>query len=751
MVHPTKPLTPAELATLEHAFAADPTSREAFRALAEAYLAVGRFMEAMVVCKKGAKGHPDDPAARVLLARVYAEQGKDRKALEELSAVLQTHPRDPGANKMAGLLHLRLGERNPGEQALRRAADAAPADPEIQALLKKFGIVANSPARPPPRASPASPAAARAAPPAFATSVAPRAGPRTAAPEEPESVEVPLLTPVPGSSREEGLAYAKELAEKYATQEFTLGGTGEWRMHQKKRHRGMLVTTVSLFAVLALALGGWVVFSKLRKSRIETIDKLLKDTVQLLEKDSYASYKEAAKRCAGILDADSDSLAGHAYLAYIEAILFTEHGEGEVARGEAARHAEAARKLGRHSHLIAAEAYLRFYGGDPAGAVKDLKAFLETDESQSPLLQGVLGVLQMQAGDLDGARETLGKAQKANPGDARIAAMLAEQFRRRGEGYELLANGFYDYALRIQKEHVPSLLGKGQLLLERGQYEQTAQLVTLALSPQAGASPRQKAMGRVLRGSLLFAQGKGTEGQSEEDAAGKLDPSNAEIPHLVGRRKLRQGDAAGAVDAFQRAVAMDGRRPSFYADLTRALLQREGGAKQAIDVLKKAITRLGESPRLVLLLGEAYRAYGDTDLARGQYDKAIQLGRPFPEARVALARLYRYQNNIPGALVELNQAVDEYGQGGTGGAAQAFVEMAETERTRGAKKELVLDLYEKALQRDPASCEALWGAGKLEVETKRLTERAKQRLEAYAKVCPRAGHADEATRLAAGK
>src|SRR5512134_3307510 len=109
MPAPTQRISAAELASLEHAFAADPTS-DAYRPLAEAYLALGRFMEAMVVCKKGVKAHPEDPSPRVLLARVYADQGKDRKALEELQAVLQTWPAFGSANRMAGALHLRLGE-----------------------------------------------------------------------------------------------------------------------------------------------------------------------------------------------------------------------------------------------------------------------------------------------------------------------------------------------------------------------------------------------------------------------------------------------------------------------------------------------------------------------------------------------------------------------------------------------------------------------------------------------------------------
>ncbi|HYG67966.1 MAG TPA: tetratricopeptide repeat protein, partial [Anaeromyxobacteraceae bacterium] len=126
--------TAAELAALEHAFAADPSS-DAYRPLTEAYLAMGRFMEAMVVCKKGVRAHPDDPSPRVLLARVYAEQGKDRKAAEELAAVLQAHPGDAAANRLAGVVHFRLGENDAGAAALRRAWAAAPGAPETLELV----------------------------------------------------------------------------------------------------------------------------------------------------------------------------------------------------------------------------------------------------------------------------------------------------------------------------------------------------------------------------------------------------------------------------------------------------------------------------------------------------------------------------------------------------------------------------------------------------------------------------------------
>ena len=121
--------------------------------------------------------------------------------------------------------------------------------------------------------------------------------------------------------------------------------------------------------------------------------------------------------------------------------------------------------------------------------------------------------------------------------------------------------------------------------------------------------------------------------------------------------------------------------------------------------------------------------------------------RERPRHAVA-AKLHRAKSNIPGALVELTQAIDEYGAGGAGGAAVAYVEMAEAERARGARADVLKDLFTKALEKDPASCEALWGAAKVDLDQGRLAEDGKRRLEMYARVCPREPHAAEAARLA---
>src|SRR5687767_5318637 len=134
-----KTLSPTELAKLEHAFATDPAS-DAYRPLAEAYLAMGRFMEAMVVCKKGVKAHPTRPEPRLLLARVYADQGKDKKALEELNGGLQVAPQDRALLKMAATLELKNGETEAGRGHLEKAYELDPSDAELPPLFQRYRL-----------------------------------------------------------------------------------------------------------------------------------------------------------------------------------------------------------------------------------------------------------------------------------------------------------------------------------------------------------------------------------------------------------------------------------------------------------------------------------------------------------------------------------------------------------------------------------------------------------------------------------
>jgi tetratricopeptide (TPR) repeat protein len=759
MPAPAQQLSPAELAALEHAFAADPAS-DAYRRLTEAYLGMGRFMEAMVVCKKGVKAHPDDPSPRVLLARIYAAQGKDNKALDELVGAIGIAPEDAAAHRMAGLLQLKLGEKEPGVAALRKAWQIAPGDPETVDAMKKWGLDFAPPAPPPlpppvltpaptpaatpvalPPPTPVSTAAPRAAAAPSGVAAAPSAAPAAAAVAT-ARIPLPAMTPPPVRNE----AYSEALAEKYKTREYPLQGPAA-----KQRSRGRLYATAGFGVALVLVLAGYFTISSMRKARAVEIDRLLKQTRELLEKDSYASYREAGKLCERILDLDPDSLGGHAYLAYVDAIRWGEHGESEGLKEEAKKQLAAVARLGQvHSHAYAAQAYLRFYGGDTLGALEELKKVMAGPEGASALLHGVLGVLEMQAGDLDGAREALSIARQNAPGDVRVTQMLAEQWRRRGQGFEIQATILYDTVLtRLSPDHVPSLLGKAQILLDAGHAAQAGKLVQRVLDMGPGASPRQVGLAQVLRGAVLYGQGKSAEGDAAEQQALALDPLNPDVHDLIGRRKLRGGDAAGAAEAFQKAIDLEPARLMFYVDLANALLQRPGGTKQAVAALERASARVANA-RVTKLLGDAYRADGDLERAQATYEKAIAMEKSYPEARVALARTWRERKDFTKALEELDRAVKEYGDSAAGGASTAWAEIAETEEERGSSPATVEKAYMSALRADPQSCPALFWLGRsrsVRYGAKYDRGLARRMLSDFLRFCPRSPHAEEARRI----
>jgi len=740
----TKP-TPAELASLERAFAADPMSA-AWRPLTEAYLSMGRFMEAMVVAKKGVKANPGDVGARLVLARVYADQGKDRKALDEVQGALGAHPASAAANAMAGDLHMRLGEKDLGVKALQRAAEAAPDDPVVRAALARWGVAPPAP----PQAPPPLPVAAPAPVPAAAPPAAPVLTREPPAPPPPPPAP-PAERPAPRQPRlERNLDYARALADKYESQEWQIstGETGELALAKPPKKSHSLRTTLLLVVGMALVLGGWWSWTSWRRDRDEKVARLLKEASELIAKDSHGAYKQASGLLEQVLQKDPSSLAGHSFLAYIDALRWGEHGEGDTFREEARKHLAAARReAASHSHMIAADAYLKAYGGDPQGAIADLNRVLKgPDAGTSGLLYGALGVLQMNTGDLDGARESLVTARKFADRDVRVNQMLAEQYRRAGQARK--AKTFYDAAYALSREHVPTLLGAATVYVDEGQYDTALKFVQAVLdSPDV--SPRQRGAAQALRGTILFAKGRAAEGAKDEQDALTLDPSNPDIHDQIGRRKLAGGDASGAAASIQKAIEMDPHRVAFYVDLAAALLSPAGGAKQAVEALRGAQARLPGNPRVAKLLGDAYRADGDAERARAEYERA--LAARFPEARMALARLLRAQGKVAEALAEYEKAAREYGEAGVDGAAQAYAEMAEVEAQRGADAARVSELYRKALAVDPTSCPALWALGHERASRPEKDQRdlARQMLLDYARVCPKGTHAAEAAQLAA--
>ncbi len=744
--------SPSELAQLEHAFATEPAS-DAYRPLTEAYLAMGRFMEAMVVCKKGVKAHPDEASARVLLARVYAEQGKNKKALEELQGALQVSPNDPTALRMTGAILCSTGDLEAGSAHLSKAIAADPTDLETIELCRKYKVALpeapkpaapQQPAAPPPQALAqpvAQPQTTSAAAPASSPvpAAAAQVSAQQAAPQQAMQAPAPR-PPAPRPQPRPTVSY-EELAAKY--------GEADEPPAAKRSGVGLIVT-VALILIGALSLGGIYFVRKTTSEREQKIAKLLKQMQDELAHDSYAGYKKACELGETIVnELDQDLFSAHAYLAYSYGIRWGEHGEGDTVEKLARDHLAAAKRGGaEHAHTLAAEAYIKFFGGDARGAVDQLERAAKEQEQKgrkSTLLLSTLGILQTHAGDLDVALNNIKAAQVMAPADARISAALGNVLRRQGN--EFLAANYYEQALRYEKDHAEAQLGVALMAVEGNKLDTAERFAKKLLSADPPPSMRQLALARLTLAIVLDEQGKKAEADKEEMLALESDPRNGELFILKARRKTRAGNLDAAVEAVREAIKLDPRRASFYVELAKALISKPGGAREAVDSLQQALKSIPNTPKLLVLLGNAHKAADDLAKAKESYEKALAQAtknEEKAEAQMALADLAMAQKDHAKAL-ELYELAKNLSLLSPRNQAYALTQTGRI--LEESDKAKALQSYIKASEVDPGYPPPYFLAGRMFSEDKRRRTYALELIEKYLSLAPSGEYADEARRL----
>jgi len=740
-----KMLSPQELAKLEHAFASDPGS-DAYRPLAEAYLGMGRFMEAMVVCKKGVKAHPNRADPRLLLARVYAEQGKDKKAIEELQGALGIAPKDRGVLRTLAGIQLRSGDAVAGKATLEKAWELDPKDGETQAIFAQWKLEPPKPPPPPPSAVRASP---------------PRLG------------EVPAGAPARTRSTVNGMPPALARSAPAAA---AIDDDDEAPVRPAKKGHATRFIVVAVAAVTVLV--GWYGWGQWKAARDIKFKKNLKEVSDQLRHDSFASYKKATDAAQAALEVEPSSVLAHGYLAYAYAIRWGEHGDGDDARRFAEEHLAAVRRSGEQDkYADAAEALLATYEGKGTQALGTLEAktkALDDKGQPSALLYLTQGIIQMNVGDLEKARESLEKAQALAPSDPRVYSALGTLHRRRGDARAAEQN--YGFALRYERDHPESLLGGALLSLESdnaARYPGAATQLKKLLDADPPPSPRQLATAHLARALLVsrvtaaatvlqppdakkLSEATGVPldkaaatalATKEDDEGFALDRTNPELHLLRGKRLMVDGQLDAAIKEMREAVKTDPSRAQAYVDLATALMQKPDGARDAQEALTTAIRTMGESPRLMVMLGQVYARQGRLDEAAAQFTKALADGKSKnPDARLQLGVVYREKKDYPHAVEQLTRASQEFiGQGGR--ISDTLTELGRTYEAQGDRVKAE-DAYRRALDTDPTNADGYFFYARFLSADRRSREKARVTAQKYLELDPRGEHAAEALALA---
>ena len=743
----TKSLSPAELAKLEHAFAADPAS-DAYHALAEAYLGMGRFIEAMVVCKKGVKAHPTDPDPRVLLARVYADQGKDKKALDELRGAIQVAPTDKATLRLMGALQVRSGEVEAGKATLLKAFEVDPNDRETLELMERHGVVVPQPVAP--VFAPPPPAPIYSPPPVVQLAD----GPTEVVAEQPRYVEgaqqAPTQQPRPSQPRpsqpkSRPVTQSRPALEPHPSFEEHEADEHPRRGRSKSGSRAIFFLLI--FAV-PLAAAGYYGWGQYRAKLVRDANKLLRDATDKMKSDTHAAYQSAisAAETALSLDASSDTNRNaRGLLAYGYTVRWGEHQHDDANRENAQKNIKAGTEAkDASSYLHAADALFDYYNGKGEQGLKKIEEKIhqaEVDHKQISIYYLTRGIIQMNNGDLEDSKESLEKAQGISPDDPRVFVALGNLHRRRGADMQALQA--YNNALKYTRDsHPDALLGTANLILDqenpaRGFITASSNIKKM-LQMEPPPSPRQLAQAHFVRALLVsrvsrelplydkesfrkeVEEGTGVpmdrdkaqkEIQQEENQGLTLDRNNPELLLIRGRRLAWDGRLDDAAQEFRKAIELNGSAAHYHVELAKVLMRKEGGDREAEDSLKKALSMVQNSPKLLSMLGQLQYRQKKMAEAQATLEKAVGGDRQRnPDARFLLGKIYRDEKkDLDRAAKLLEQAALEYLSDPTQAAA-AYDELAMTLDLRGrdGDKDRARANYEKSLNADkdyaPAYC-----------------------------------------------
>lgn len=501
--------------------------------------------------------------------------------------------------------------------------------------------------------------------------------------------------------------------------------------------RAAFFILVFLVPMLAAGYFGW---GQWRANKIKNANQAIRDATTLLKADNFKGYEEAIKKCEFALDLDGNAdtnMYARGILAYAYTIRWGEHIHDDSNRENAEKHINTGLANKEASaYLHAADAMFLFYNGKTDEGLKSIQARIDAAGQKGVSIYFLTrGVLQMNNGDLEGAKDSLDHAQALAPDDPRVYVALGNLNRRRGNDMQALSA--FNQALKYTRNsHPDGLLGTALLILDQDNpgpgYCTAAKYVKTLSDMTDTAAPRQLALNsfvkalmvsRVSRDIPQYTDKAFQKSLSEctnkeltvnpEDAAAvkkavtdsenegsQLDRSNPEQFLVRGRRLFYETKLDDAATEIRKAVDMNPHAAQYHIELSKVLSKKEGGEAQAEEALKKALTLVPNSPKLLSMLGQAQYKQKKFDAARDTLEKAIGDAKiKNPEARFLLGKIYKDEKkDFQKAIEHLKRAAEEYFADATM-ASVSYDELAGAYELKG-EKDSAGTSYEKALNAD---------------------------------------------------
>jgi tetratricopeptide (TPR) repeat protein len=353
------------------------------------------------------------------------------------------------------------------------------------------------------------------------------------------------------------------------------------------------------------------------------------------------------------------------------------------------------------------------------GEVPALIAQARAEAPSDPYVELVAGEAALATGKLPDAEKAFRKALQHGAG-ARAQWGLARTALR---GTDVDAQvAAVNETLKLSPMHAEARIAEARILWQQGKEDRALHLLRVAL----GLEPTEEdqylwtskvavAAGYGLLGYVHESRGRLHDARQAYEQALAADPYRVDALLGSGRVLLRERRFADAQARFEAALTaatkggenptmLSGRKADAEAQLGigRALMgiDRANDAKVKLLELSK---QKADDPEVVLALGEAEQALGNTDAAEGMFRKSIELAPKRFDGYLSLSQLFFKKGDAAKASEVLNDAATKVEE-----TAEMRRMLGQSELARNRLESAVHE-FKRALELDPHDTDAMFG------------------------------------------
>jgi tetratricopeptide (TPR) repeat protein len=205
------------------------------------------------------------------------------------------------------------------------------------------------------------------------------------------------------------------------------------------------------------------------------------------------------------------------------------------------------------------------------------------------------------------------------------------------------AIGQYDEILKADKTNRPALLGRGQILVAKGDLAAATlayhKITDVAIKGEFAGADSQSQEAHYYLGSIAIRQGKTGIAITELQSALKIDPTDSDALYLMGVARLKEGSTQLAVDS-----------------LKQALLFVPTGWCEPDSQLTVAYGKLGNAPKATYFAAMANFCHRKPVEAKTQL-KTLLKGPAAVDALLGLALIAETESSTPEAVTWYKQVL----------------------------------------------------------------------------------------------